>query len=269
MRILVTNDDGIHAEGLAVAEAIARSISDDVWIVAPDSEQSGASHSLTLTRPLRLRELDPRRFAVSGTPTDCVMLATTHLMEGPPTLVLSGVNRGINAAGDGARIGHVVGAMEGCALDIPAIALSQSYNFYDKHDVFWDCAATHGPKVVRRLLDIGWPVGVLMNVNFPDCAAADVKGVEITRQGKRDLQEAVIDKRVDMRGYPYFWIGFRRERWSEDAGTDLRALSQNMISVTPLHLDLTEKTVLETLKRQFDATLPLREGPSAKRTGEG
>jgi 5'-nucleotidase len=252
LRILVTNDDGIHAPGLAVAEKIARTLSDDVWVVAPDAEQSGASHSLTLTRPLRLRRIDERRFAVSGTPTDCVMIATTHLMEGAqPTLLLSGVNSGINAADDVTYSGTIAGAMEGCALDIPSIALSQSYNSHDRREIPWDCAATHGPALVKRLLDIGWPQGVLMNVNFPDCPAGEVEGVEIARQGKRDLQEAVIDKRVDMRGVPYFWIGFRRERWSKDEGTDLGALSRKRISVTPLHLDLTEKTVLEDLRRSF------------------
>ena len=251
-RILLTNDDGIHAPGLKVAEKIARTISEDVWVVAPEGEQSGASHSLTLTRPLRLRQIDARHFAVTGTPTDCVMMATAHLMaEAPPTLLLSGVNAGVNVSDDVTYSGTIAGAMEGCALDIPAIALSQAYNFYDRREVPWDCAATHGPALLRRLLDIGWPQGVLMNVNFPDCPAGEVEGVEITRQGKRDLQEAVIDKRVDMRGFPYFWIGFRRERWSADPGTDLGALSRKRISVTPLHLDLTEKTVLEALKRSI------------------
>ncbi len=252
LRILVTNDDGIHARGLQVAEAIARTLTDDVWVVAPESEQSGSSHSLTLTTPLRLRKIDDRHFSVTGTPTDCVMLASAHLMkEAQPTLVLSGVNRGVNAADDVTYSGTIAGAMEGCALDIPAIALSQAFNFAEKREVQWDCAATHGPAVVRRLLEIGWPKDVLMNVNFPDCAPADVAGVDIVAQGKRELQEVVIDRRVDMRGYPYFWIGFRRERFSAKAGTDLGALSQKKISVTPLHLNLTETKVMEAMKRSF------------------
>ena len=252
LRILVTNDDGIYAPGLKVAEAIARSLTDDVWIVAPDAEQSGSSHSLTLTVPLRLRKIDPRRFALSGTPTDCVMLATAHLMKGePPNLVISGVNRGVNAADDVTYSGTIAGAMEGCALGLPAIALSQTYNFEEKREVQWACAETHGPALVRKLIDIGWPQDVLMNINFPDCPHGDVAGVEITAQGKRDLQEAVIDRRIDMRGYPYFWIGFRRERFSLDAGTDLNALKENKISVTPLQLNLTDTKVMEKLKKSF------------------
>ena len=252
LRILVTNDDGIYAKGLTVAESIARALTDDVWVVAPETEQSGASHSLTLTRPLRLRKVDTRHFSVTGTPTDCVMMATTHLMKDtPPTLLISGVNRGVNAADDVTYSGTIAGAMEGCALDIPSIALSQSYNFEEKGDLHWDCAEAHGPDLVRKLVEIGWPRDVLINVNFPDCAPQDVKGVEIVAQGKRDLQEAVIDKRMDMRGYPYFWIGFRRERYSAIAGTDLGALTQKKISVTPLQLNLTDTKVMETLKRSF------------------
>ncbi|MGA7674508.1 MAG: 5'/3'-nucleotidase SurE [Rhizomicrobium sp.] len=252
LRILLTNDDGIHAKGLEVAETIARALTDDVWVVAPETEQSGASHSLTLTRPLRLRKVDARHFAVTGTPTDCVMMATTHLMKDTlPTLLLSGVNRGVNAADDVTYSGTIAGAMEGCALDIPSIALSQVYNFEGKREVQWDCVETHGPGLIRKLVEIGWPKNVLINVNFPDCPPGEVKGVEIVAQGKRDLQEAVIDRRIDMRGYPYFWIGFRRERVSAKPGTDLGALSAKKISVTPLQLNLTETKVMETLKQSF------------------
>jgi 5'-nucleotidase len=180
------------------------------------------------------------------------MMATTHLMKDtPPTLILSGVNRGVNAADDVTYSGTIAGAMEGCALGIPSIALSQVYNFEAKKEVQWDCAETHGPALIRKLVDIGWPADVLLNVNFPGCPAGDVAGVEIVAQGKRDLQEAVIDRRVDMRGYPYFWIGFRREKTSAKPGTDLGALYAKKISVTPLHLDLTEMAVLEKLKKSF------------------
>lgn len=252
LRILVTNDDGIHARGLAAAETIARAISDDVWVIAPESEQSGASHSLTLAMPLRLRKIDEKRFSLTGTPTDCVMMATTHIMkDNQPTLVLSGVNRGVNAADDVTYSGTVAGAMEGCALGIPSIALSQVYNYEANRELQWGCAETHGPGLIRKLIDIGWPQDVLLNVNFPGVPPEEVAGVEIVAQGKRDLQEAVIDRRVDMRGVPYFWIGFRRERDSSKPGTDLGALTAKKISVTPLHLNLTEKTVLEKLKKSF------------------
>src|SRR5277367_973059 len=157
MRILITNDDGIHAPGLAVAEKIARVLSDDVWIVAPETEQSGASHSLTLTMPLRLRQIETQRFAVTGTPTDCVMMAIAEVMaKARPALVLSGVNRGSNLADDVTYSGTIAGAMEGCALGIPAIALSQSYGFGERQDVDWSCAEAHGPGLVRKLVEVGW-----------------------------------------------------------------------------------------------------------------
>jgi len=254
LRILVTNDDGIRSEGLKVAETIARSLSDDVWIIAPETEQSGASHSLTLTTPLRLRQIGDRRFAISGTPTDCVMMSSTHLMKDcPPGLVLSGVNRGINAADDVTYSGTIAGAMEGCALEIPSIALSQTYKYEDRNDIHWDCAATHGPALVKKLVETGWPKDVLMNVNFPDCPPEEVAGIEVVAQGAREIQEAVIDRRVDMRGNPYFWIGFRREKVVARQGTDLGALAANKIAVTPLQLNLTDWKVMQALKPGIDA----------------
>jgi 5'-nucleotidase len=252
LRILVTNDDGIHAPGLAVAEKIARALTDDVWVVAPETEQSGASHSLTLSMPLRLREIDPRHFAVTGTPTDCVMMACAHVMkDAQPTLILSGVNRGSNLADDVTYSGTIAGAMEGCALGIPSIALSQSYGFEPKSEINWSCGETHGPALIRKLTEIGWPQDVLMNVNFPDSAPNGVKGVEITMQGKRDMQTAALDRRIDARGFPYFWIGFKRVRSNPDIGSDLRAIYEKRISVTPLHLNLTEQGVLKTLRGAF------------------
>ena len=252
MRILVTNDDGIHAPGLAVAERIARALTDDVWVVAPETEQSGASHSLTLTLPLRLREIDSRHFAVTGTPTDCVMMACAQVMkDAPPTLVLSGVNRGSNLADDVTYSGTIAGAMEGCALGIPSIAMSQSYGFEPHAEISWSCGEVHGPKLIQRLVEIGWPSDVLMNVNFPDCAPDGVAGTEITMQGKRDMQTAALDRRIDARGNPYFWIGFKRVRSNPPAGTDLRAIYGKRISVTPLHLNLTEREVMENLRETF------------------
>lgn len=249
MRILVTNDDGIHAPGLKVAENIARALSGDVWIVAPETEQSGASHSLTLSTPLRMRRIEEKRFAISGTPTDCVMMAVAELMkDARPDLLLSGVNRGSNLADDVTYSGTIAGAMEGCAIGIPSIALSQSYGFEEKKDVPWVCAETHGPALIDKLVSAGWPEDVLININFPDCPPGSVKGVEVTEQGKRDLQTATLDRRVDMRGNPYYWIGFRRVRSNPREGTDLAAIYARRISVTPLHLNLTEFRVRDRLK---------------------
>lgn len=252
MRILITNDDGIHAPGLKAAETIARALSDDVWIVAPETEQSGASHSLTISMPLRLRRIEEKRFAISGTPTDSIMMAVAEVMkDARPDLVLSGVNRGSNLADDVTYSGTIAGAMEGCALGIPSIALSQAYGFEERREVPWICAEEHGPAVIAKLVKAKWPEEVLININFPDCQPGDVKGVEVTEQGKRDLQTATLDRRTDLRGNAYYWIGFRRVRSTPKSGTDLAAIYANRISITPLHLNLTELRERERLKELF------------------
>jgi len=249
MRILVTNDDGIHSPGLVVAENIARALSDDVWVVAPENEQSGASHSLTLSAPLRMRKMDERHYAVSGTPTDCVMMGCLHLLkDSMPTLILSGVNWGSNLADDVTYSGTIAGAMEGCALGIPSIALSQSYDESSRLEIDWSACEAHGANVVRRLVDAGWPAGTLMNVNFPACAADAVKGVAVVPQGKYDLQSTEIEERTDARQRSYYWIGLRRRRATPPANSDLGAVYAGKIAVTPLHLNLTEMSVLETLR---------------------
>jgi 5'-nucleotidase len=253
LRILVTNDDGIHAPGLEIAEKIARALTDDVWIVAPETEQSGASHSLTLTLPLRLREIEPKRYALTGTPTDCVMMACAEVMKDKqPTLILSGVNRGSNLADDVTYSGTIAGAMEGCALGIPSIALSQSYGWTENAKVNWQAAEEYGPLVVKTLVDVGWPDGVLININFPDAELGPVKGIEVTSQGKRDLQTAALDRRVDARGNPYYWIGFKRVRSDPQAGTDLHAIYNRKVSITPLHMNLTEGKVVDSLRTSLD-----------------
>ena len=254
MRILVTNDDGIHSPGLAVTEAIAHSLSDDVWVVAPENEQSGASHSLTLTSPLRLRRLDERRFAVSGTPTDCVMMACLHILKDqPPDLILSGVNWGSNLADDVTYSGTIAGAMEGCALGIPSIALSQSYDEDDRHAIDWSPAQVHGPATVAALVKAGWPAGTLINVNFPGCPADRVKGVKLVPQGKYDLMSTEIEERTDARQRAYYWIGLRRRKATPPADSDVGAVYDKYIAVTPLHLNLTEQGVLEAMRDAFKA----------------
>ncbi|MDO8409025.1 MAG: 5'/3'-nucleotidase SurE [Phenylobacterium sp.] len=239
MRLLLTNDDGIHAEGLEALERIARQLSDDIWIVAPEYEQSGASRALTLSEPVRVRSLDERRFAVTGTPTDCVMLGMSELIKGAkPDLVLSGVNRGANIAEDVTMSGTVAGAIEGMAMGVPAIALSQTGG-PKPNDPFFEVAEIFAPGIVKRLLEIGWPKDVVMNLNFPNRPAAEVTEVEVTRQGFRDVQVRHAERRSDLRGRDYYWMGFRQERSQPEEGTDLRAIYQGKISVTPLHIDLT------------------------------
>ena len=253
MRILVTNDDGIHSPGLTITENIARSLSDDVWVVAPENEQSGASHSLTLASPLRLRRIDDKRFAVSGTPTDCVMMACLHILKAEtPELILSGVNWGSNLADDVTYSGTIAGAMEGCALNIPSIALSQGYEEGDRQAIDWSAGETHGPATVAALVKAGWPAGSLINVNFPGCSANAVKGVKVVPQGKYDLTSTEIEERVDARQRAYYWIGLRRRKAVPPADTDLGAVYDNFIAVTPLHLNLTEEAALKALRRQLD-----------------
>jgi 5'-nucleotidase len=248
MRILITNDDGIHAPGLMVCEKIARALSDDVWIVAPETDQSGVSHSLSLNDPLRLREVGERHFAVKGTPTDCVIMGARHIMKDLPDLVLSGVNRGRNCAEDVTYSGTVAGAMEGTVLGIKSIALSQAYAFTTKHAPRWETAIAHAPDLIKRILKAGIPKDVLVNINFPDCLAADVAGVAVTVQGKRDMELLRIDARHDGRGNPYFWIAFGRGgNPGASAGSDMAALNENRISVTPLRLDLTDEPFMTKL----------------------
>ena len=248
-RILVTNDDGIHAPGLKLLATLARTLSRDVWVVAPEQEQSGASHSLTLSRPLRIRKLGARRFAIDGTPTDCVLLAVkTILREHPPDLVLSGVNAGANLGEDVTYSGTVAAAMEATLLDVPAIALSQHYE--DRRAIPWKTARTHAVTVIRRLTAQPWPRNTLINVNFPAVAADKVKGIAATRQGKRKIGDGVIE-RADPRGRPYFWIGPLREEAPDMPGTDLNAVLEGKVSLSPIYLDLTNGPALAALKKVF------------------
>ncbi|EJW12194.1 5-nucleotidase SurE [Rhodovulum sp. PH10] len=256
MRILVTNDDGIHAPGLDVCETIARALSDDVWVVAPEFDQSGVSHSLSLNDPLRLRAIDERRFAVKGTPTDCVIMGVRHILNGKgggPDLILSGVNRGANAADDVTYSGTIAGAIEGTILGVPSIALSQAYGPESKKKPFWDTAAKFAPDVIRKVLDTGIPRDVVVNVNFPDCAPDGVKGVAVAAQGKRAQEWIRIDPRQDGRGNPYYWIAFGRGLYDAQPslGTDLAALADQRITVTPLRLDMTDEPFMTKLAAVF------------------
>ena len=250
-RILVTNDDGVNAPGLKVLERIARSLCAEVWVVAPETEQSGAGHSLTLTQPLRLRKVGRRRFALSGSPTDCVLFAVCELMrDAPPDLVLSGVNQGANIGDDMTYSGTVAAAMEATILDIPAIALSQQTN--DAKQAQWPTAAHHAPDIIRRLMAEGWPAGILMNVNFPDRPPDGVAGVAVAVVAQGRCKAGYKNhKLTDPRLRTYYWIGTAVDRAVRSGNTDYQALERGAISITPLHMNLTHRGTLAKLKKWF------------------
>jgi 5'-nucleotidase len=252
MRILITNDDGVHAPGLEACETIARALGDEVWIVAPETDQSGVSHSLSLNDPLRLREVRERHFAVKGTPTDCIIMGVRHLMKDMPDLVISGVNRGRNVAEDVSYSGTVAGAKEGTVLGIPSFALSQAYMSANKRAPHFDTAIKFAPDVIRRVLAAGIPPDVLVNVNFPDCPPDEVAGIAVAKQGKRDQELLRIEGRRDGRGNDYYWIAFGRGGAPGAApGSDLAALNEKRIAVTPLCLDITDKPFMSKLSDVF------------------
>lgn len=256
MRILLTNDDGIEAYGLEILYSIARQLTDDVWVCAPVMEQSGKGRGITLHDPLRVKRMGDKRFAVSGTPTDCVQIAVNDLLPEPPDLVLSGINRGFNLAQDVTLSGTVAGALQGMTLGIPSIALSQCLDFDIDLQTQWNAAEVHAAPILSALLDKGWPADVIININFPDCPADAVTGVEVTKQGFRDAHEMHAVKRNDPRGRDYYWMNFHNFDQTLVDGTDLKAIADKRISVTPLHLDLTHYDTMHRLRKTLGGTVP-------------
>jgi 5'-nucleotidase len=250
MRILLTNDDGIDSPGLHALRDIANQLSDDVWIVAPETNQSGASHSLSLHEPLRLRKLEERAFAVRGTPTDSVIMGVRHILKDKaPDLVLSGINRGANMAEDVTYSGTIAGAFEGTILGIRSMALSQAFGFESGKAVRWQTGLAHAPALLRKLLALEWPPSSVMNINFPDREPDNVAGTMVTTQGRRDPGLLNIDERHDTWGNPYYWLAFERRRSNAQEGTDLAAVYAGFISVTPLCLDLTHQAMRGALEQ--------------------
>jgi 5'-nucleotidase len=248
-RILVSNDDGINALGIRTLERIARMLSDDVWVVAPETNQSGAAHSLTLTRPLRVRRHGERHFSVDGTPTDCVLIALQRIVEGEPVdLMLSGINHGANLGEDITYSGTVAAAMEATLFKVPSIALSQVCE--SRQHIRWPTAERYAPEVIDRLLSLPWAPDVLINVNFPDLDPEEVQGVRVAVQGARKIGDTLLE-RTDPRGEPYLWIGALREGTDPGEGTDLAAVAAGYVAVTPVHLDMTHHASLAELRRRF------------------
>jgi 5'-nucleotidase len=239
---LVTNDDGIHAPGIgALAAALAEL--GDISVVAPDRERSAAGHSLTLHSPLRVFEMRPGWYAVDGTPTDCVNMGIHSLLPERPDLVVSGINHGPNLGDDITYSGTVAAAMEANLMGIPAIAVSLAT--YDRHGHF-DDAAWIATRVARRVAEQGLPADTFLNVNIPDCPADQMGPIMVTRQGTRSFIGTVIDK-TDPRGRKYYWIGSEEPNFNDEPGTDFHAINRRQVSVTPLHLDLTNYESMKIL----------------------
>lgn len=250
LRILLSNDDGVDASGMKCLERIARTISDDVWIVAPECDQSGASHSLSLTRPIRYRSINEYKFAVDGTPTDCILMALLHLIPPPkPTLILSGVNCGGNVADDVTYSGTIAAAVEGTLHGIPSIALSQF--FCDRSQTKWKTSEHYAPELIRQLVSEGWPSDILMNINFPDVLHNQVKGVSVTYQG-RGKPGSVMEHRVDPRGNSYSWITSQRTEGPNDKGSDISVVADGYVSLTPLKINLTDLSMYKKLPNTFN-----------------
>lgn len=236
-RILITNDDGVRGEGLKVLEEVAKTLSDDVWVVAPESDQSGTSHSVSLHQPLRLYSWDERHHAVSGTPSDCVLLAVEHLMhDRRPDLILSGVNRGANLSDAVAYSGTVGAAMTGLLLGIPSIALSQAFRHADA--LKWSTAARMAPPLISELYRRGWPDDVCLNINFPDIDADQVAGVRFCRPARGGISGVEVDARRDSRDQPYYWLGFRHAANEVTVpDSDVDTLRRGHIAISPLHFE--------------------------------
>lgn len=251
--ILITNDDGIHAPGLKILEKIAKELSDDIWVVAPEVEQSGAGHSVTINSPMRYRKLSTRRFAVSGTPTDCVLMASCEIVPEKIDLVLSGVNRSKNVGEDVTHSGTVAGALEGTLCGIRSIALSQSFDFTNPDaKIHWQTAETHAPGLIKKLLGQTWEPDTLFNINFPDCVSEKVKGIKCVPHGKRRVPKQ-LTKCTDPKGRPYFWLNWPQEEADpRRPDCDIEWLAKDYITVTPICLDMTNYNLVKKLKNTLE-----------------
>lgn len=248
MRLLLSNDDGILARGLEALEKAARPLG-DVWVVAPDREQSATSHSLTLHHPLRPVQLGAQRWQVDGTPTDCVMLAIEALMPARPDFVFSGINHGPNMGEDVLYSGTVAAAMEGLALGVPSVAVSFAGRVLHSADSLLDDHVEALSRLLRHLTALPqFPADTLLNVNIPAIPAQELKGVRLTRLGRRVFSDSLTPMK-DPWGRDIFWIGGGSVAWSGSDDSDFRAVKDGYISVTPLHLDLTARDRLEDAER--------------------
>ncbi|MFM6832093.1 MAG: 5'/3'-nucleotidase SurE [Novosphingobium sp.] len=250
-RILIVNDDGIDGPGIQLLERIARQFSDDVWVVAPDEERSGASQAISVSHPIRYSQRGERHFAVHGTPTDCALLGINEFLEGrKPDILLSGINAGPNLAEDVHYSGTCAAAKEGALLGIPSFALSQMRSY--GVPTLWEASETHLPGILGSLLDMAWRPGTFININVPNLPPAEIAGVKITRQGQRLPGGFLPVRRVDERTVPYFWVKIHPKAPELVEGTDLHAVAHGAISVTPMQLDLTHREMIADLAKMLD-----------------
>lgn len=251
-RILVTNDDSIHSEGIKVLEEIALSLSPHVWVVAPETQQSAAGHSLTIHSPLRIKEYDERHVSVSGTPTDSVLIGIKRVMKGArPHLVLSGINHGKNMADDVTYSGTIAAAIEATLLGLPAIAFSQDLAGVDGRQAHWDTARTYVPRILRSFEGKAWERNVLINVNIPARKAGITPEIRVRPQGHYHMEDQEIVYCTDPRGKPYFWIGEPPWQDEKDESVDSGSVHAGHVTVTPLSLNLTHHPTLKMLEDIF------------------
>ena len=246
MRILVSNDDGVSAPGIHVLANELSGIA-NIHVMAPDRNRSGASNSLTLSRPLRVRQLDNGYYSVEGTPTDCVHLGLTGFLEPGVDMVVSGINDGSNLGDDILYSGTVAAAMEGRYLGLPAIAVSMVGDNIQHYDT----AAVITRQLVLKLRNSPLPMKTILNVNVPDLPLDKIKGIEVTRLGTRHCAEPIV-KELDPRGHPIYWVGPSGPEADSGAGTDFFAVSQGRVSITPLQLDLTHYKAFEQISAWMD-----------------
>jgi 5'-nucleotidase len=248
-RILITNDDGIDAPGLATLLEVAHELAAEVWVVAPDHDQSGISHALSIHHPLRITPRGERRYSVSGTPADCVAIALRHLMDSPPQLLLSGINKGANLGVETVFSGTVGAAMAGLLLGIPSIALSQALTRRDA--VRWDTAGQLAPGIIRQLLAAGWDASVCLNVNFPDVPADQAGPLQVTGQGTGRMDSLNITARTDMREQDYYWLNIERHDRGDAPGSETFVVINGGVSVTPLRFERSDQAAAQSLREQI------------------
>ena len=262
IRILITNDDGYSADGIKILEEISKSFTDDVWIVAPEFEKSGASHALSFTKELALKSQGEKIFSINGTPSDCVAIALdTVLKDKRPNFILSGVNSGCNIGEDVTYSGTIAAAMEGIIRKVPSISISQNYEQGKKNQINWECTNHYLKKILENSFKYGWNEDVFLNINFPHCSIDEVAGTRITTQGNRETDDLIIYEKE--KGIFQFGLQRRVEQNGKQKGvtvnkeipgfmTDVKAIANKFISITPLHMDLTHIDSLNALKLSFN-----------------